>query len=249
MTTRTLRVMTFNIRHAQGMDGEVSLQKIAFEIQRSGADLIGLQEVDRFLPRSNLKDQPAELARLLEMDFCYCASEDSNHNSNTSAYIRDHDARTGLSGQYGNAILSRFPITAHHFRYLPGNKERRSLLRAEIEVQGRRITFFNTHLGLDQEEQTAQMTAIMEAIKNNSGASILVGDFNMAANNPLLAKLSSAIHQVPLDDTVTTFAGKKGVIKQIDHIFTNLSLAEESAWTQPTLASDHHPVLAQLKFE
>jgi endonuclease/exonuclease/phosphatase family metal-dependent hydrolase len=249
MENNKLRVMTFNIRHAQGMDGEVSLQNIAFEIQRSGADLIGLQEVDRFLPRSNLKDQPAELARLLEMNFCYSASEDRNHNSNASAYIREQDAKTGLNGQYGNAILSRFPITAHQFQYLPGDNERRSLLHAEIEIQGRRVTFFNTHLGMDKEEQRVQVAAILEAIEKSSGALVLLGDFNMEPDNPLIAALSSAIRKVHLGGSVTTFAGKKDVVKEIDHLFTNLALEKDSAWTQPTLASDHHPVLAQLKFE
>jgi len=244
----SLRVMSFNIRNARSMDGEVNLQNIASEIQRSGADIIGLQEIDRFLLRSNTSDQPAELAKLLQMHVCYSPSEDRNHTSNTSAYIRESDAKTGMNGQYGIAILSRFPIIAHQFQYLPGDKERRSLLRAEIEVDGERLTFFNTHLGLTEEEKNLQVDALVKTIKSTSGAIVLLGDFNIKQENPLLAKLSALLPKVLLAENVTTFAGKKGVIVQIDHLFTNLALQKNAAWTQPTEASDHHPVLAQLKF-
>jgi len=248
MNNQTLRVMTFNIRHGRGMDDNVSLAKIADEIERSGADIVGLQEVDRFLPRSELKDQPAELARLLNWNACYSPSEDRHNTSSTSAYIRDKDEETGLEGQYGNAILSRFPIVAHQFHYLPGDRERRSWLHAEIEINGRSLNFFCTHLGLDEAEKMAQVDALVNALKSTFGAIVLLGDFNMKPENPTLTRLATEIPKVPLLGNVTTFAGKTGKIVEIDHIFTDLPLAKEAAWTQVTDASDHHPLLAQIEF-
>mgnify|MGYP001113886962 CR=1 FL=1 len=230
------------------MDDHVSLQNIASEMERSGADIIGLQEVDRFLPRSDLKDQPAELARLLKMHVCYSPSEDRHNTSTTSAYIRDKDEKSGLNGQYGNAILSRFPITSHQFRYLPSDRERRSLLQTEIEINGHNVNFFCTHLGLDKAEQSVQIETLIDVIKSTSGAMVLLGDFNMMPGNPLLTTLSAAIHKVPLQNNATTYAGNKDEIIEIDHIFTNLTLDKELAWTQVTDASDHHPLLAQLRF-
>lgn len=238
--------MSFNIRHGCGMDDCVSLQNIATEIERSGADIIGIQEVDRFLPRSDLQDQAAELARLLNMHVCYSPSEDRHNTSKTSAYIRDKDEQTRLDGQYGNAILSHFPITAHQFHYLPGERERRSLLQTEIEINGSKLNFFCTHLGLDETEQTTQVDALIDVLKSTYGSIVLVGDFNMTPENPLLTKLSAAISKVTLPANVTTFAGRKGDIIEIDHIFTNLPLDKSGAWTQVTDASDHHPLLAQI---
>lgn len=248
MSNSILRVMSFNIRHGQGMNDMVSLKNIATEIERSGAVIIGIQEVDRFLPRSDLQDQPAELARLLKMHVCYSPSEDRHNSSKTSAYIRDKDEQSGLDGQYGNAVLSRFPIISHQFHYLPSDHERRSLLWAEIEINGSKLNFFCTHLGLDKADQTVQMDVLLDVIKSTSGAMVLLGDFNMTPENPLLTKLSSAIHKVPLGDNVTTYAGRKGEIIEIDHLFTNLPLDKEAAWTQVTDASDHHPLLAQIQF-
>ena len=239
--------MSFNIRHAQGMDDQVSLQNIAAEIERSGADIVGIQEVDRFLPRSGLADQPAELARLLNMNVCYSPSEDRYGTSKTSAYIRDKDEQTGLDGQYGNAILSRFPIIAHQFRYLPGDRERRSLLQAEIEINGSTLNFLCAHLGLNETEQMAQVDVLFDVIKSTFGEMVLLGDFNMTPENPLIAKLTSIIPKVPLRDNVTTFAGNEGEIMEIDHIFSNLPRDKDAAWTQVTNASDHHPIQAQLK--
>ena len=62
----TVTVMSFNIHHGQGTDGVVDLKRTARVIRASGADIAGLQEVDRnFAERSNWTDQAAELARLL----------------------------------------------------------------------------------------------------------------------------------------------------------------------------------------
>jgi len=246
MKIETLRVMTFNIRHARGMDEQVNLQKIAAEIKQSGADIIALQEVDRFLSRSHLQDQPAELARLLNMNVCFSASEDCRNSSAVSAYIRENNARSGMDGAYGNAILSRFSIVAHRCYFLPGKRERRSLLQAEIAVNDDKIHFFSTHLSLDEVEQIAQMNILRDVLGSTPGAVALGGDFNMESANPLIAKLASVIHKVPLRDHATTFAGDENRIVEIDHLFTNLA-AESGAWTQPTRASDHHPVLAQLQ--
>lgn len=246
--------MTFNIRHARGMDNEVNLRRIAEEIERSGADVIGLQEVDRFLPRSGAVDQPAQLARWLGMEFCYSASEDRHNTTNLAAYIRGYDAETGRDGQYGNALLSRFPITRHQRHYLASDRERRSLLQAEIAVDGHSVTVCTTHLGLDQEERTKQVETITQALEDETGPVVLMGDFNMRPDNPLLRSLSPELHKVPLREAVTTFIGpqsekaENGIV-EIDHIFISGAAHSNSAWTQPTTASDHHPVLARVRLE
>ncbi|MDN5727756.1 MAG: metal-dependent hydrolase, partial [Propionibacteriales bacterium] len=42
---RELRVMSYNMHHAAGTDGVLSLERIAGEITTAGAEVIGLQEV------------------------------------------------------------------------------------------------------------------------------------------------------------------------------------------------------------
>jgi len=237
--------MTFNIRHGQGMDDRVDLGRIAAEIKRSGADIIALQEVDRSLSRSGVIDQTAQLAQQLGMEYCYSASEDAANNTRLAQLIHDNNAATGKNGGYGNALLSRFPITDQQSHYLASDRERRSVLQTKINAGVRDINVFATHLGLDLEEQMAQMRTIVELLKHTSGDVILMGDFNVRPDSPVLAQLPSRLSKVLLSGNITTFAGRKDDVVEIDHIFTNLTPLK-SAWTQPTTASDHHPVLAQL---
>ncbi len=95
-----LTVMNYNIHHGQGTDRVVSLERISEAIESAGADLIGLNEVDRhFSRRSGFRDQIAILAESLGMHYVF------------SPAISFMPRRSGAPMcQYGNALLSRFPL-------------------------------------------------------------------------------------------------------------------------------------------
>src|SRR5688500_2206377 len=61
---KTLRVLSYNIHHAEGTDGKLDVARIAGVIKAAGPDLVAVQEVDRNTTRTNKVDQAAELARL-----------------------------------------------------------------------------------------------------------------------------------------------------------------------------------------
>src|SRR3989440_7000576 len=87
---RMLRVMTYNIQHGAGTDQKLNLPRIAEVINREHPDLVGLQEVDRFVERTGRVDEIAELARETRMEYAF-------------AYNLHYQG-----GQYGVALLSRF---------------------------------------------------------------------------------------------------------------------------------------------
>src|SRR2546423_9106453 len=63
-----LRVMTFNMHTGIGEDGRLDLDRTAAVIRDSGADVVGLQEVDQhWAARSEFRDEAAELAARLSM--------------------------------------------------------------------------------------------------------------------------------------------------------------------------------------
>src|SRR5262245_61011943 len=68
---KTLRVMTYNIHVGVGMDKKLDLQRIADVITKEKPDLVGLQEVDRGVKRTEGKDEIAELAKMTHMDFAF----------------------------------------------------------------------------------------------------------------------------------------------------------------------------------
>lgn len=90
--SETIRLLTYNIRHARGMDGEVNVRRIAAVIREIAPDVVALQEVERGVPRTERRDLTRELAVLTGM----------------AGYFERNHAVGG--GDYGNAILSRFPI-------------------------------------------------------------------------------------------------------------------------------------------
>ena len=87
-----LRIVSYNIRHGEGMDGKIDLKRIADVIAREKPDLVALQEVDRNCQRSGNRDSVKELGVLLNMDYRFGKAIDFQ------------------DGEYGNAVLSRLPI-------------------------------------------------------------------------------------------------------------------------------------------
>src|SRR5262245_20137112 len=73
---KTLRVMTYNIHVGVGIDKKLDLQRIADVINREQPDLVGLQEVDRGVKRTEGKDEIAELATMTQMHFAFAPNLD-----------------------------------------------------------------------------------------------------------------------------------------------------------------------------
>lgn len=108
-----IRLLTYNIQYSRGKDGEFDLVRIADAVR--DADVIGLQEVTRFLGSNPDQDQPAELAELLtEFYWVYGAPADAD------ASVRNDDGSiTNRRAQFGNMVLSRWPITSSRVALFP----------------------------------------------------------------------------------------------------------------------------------
>jgi endonuclease/exonuclease/phosphatase family metal-dependent hydrolase len=227
-----LKVMTFNIHHGKGTDGKTSLKRIIAEISKSEAQIVALQEVDRFQSRSYFRDQIAIIAKRLGMFFIYAPS-----------------INLGFC-QYGNAILSKWPIESKAVCYMNGGMERRSILIAHIRVKestsksqkGKKLTVVNTHIGVRAQEQEWQMPILCHEIAKLSKPAIVLGDFNMEPANPNLKLMNALWQKIALNKSQATMQNGK----QIDHVFTNCGSINAKAWVQETIASDHHAVVADL---
>ena len=172
----SVRVLTFNIHHAEGDDGRVDLDRIVRVVQSATPDVVCLQEVDRNLPRTDKLDFPALLGEKLKMRAVFEPN-----------YLFD-------GGEYGNAVFTNLPITASKNYRLPGppGLEPRGCLEVSLDVQGKPLAILNTHLGLKAEERTQQVQAIMDFLP--VGHVLLAGDLNETPTGkpiaPLLTKLS-----------------------------------------------------------
>jgi endonuclease/exonuclease/phosphatase family metal-dependent hydrolase len=139
-----MRFVTYNIHFGVGRDGHHDLDRIAASID--GADVIALQEVERFWPRSGMVDQPSELGkRLPEYWWVYGPNIDLH---SPATFPGEGAARRR---QFGNMILARLPILASENHPLPRLSEgRQSMRRGALEavIGGESVPFrvISTHL-------------------------------------------------------------------------------------------------------
>jgi endonuclease/exonuclease/phosphatase family metal-dependent hydrolase len=231
-----LRVMTYNIHVGVGMDKKLDLQRIADVINGQHPDLVGLQEVDRGVKRTEGKDEIAELAKLTSMQFAY-------------AHNLDYQG-----GQYGVAILSRFPITAIDHRKYENRREaeRRGMIRTEVNVNGRIVNFVTTHLDYQYEDgRVFETEQLLKFLADVTGPLIISGDFNDeptgAAHQLMTPNFDDAWLKAKTKEAGLSYPADK-VAKRIDYVFTRRSdrIKIRKTWTVPTLASDHIPVVVDL---
>lgn len=231
-----LRVMTYNIHVGVGMDKKLDLQRIAEVINHERPDLVGLQEVDRGVKRTGGIDEIAELARLTGMQFAF-------------AHNLDYQG-----GQYGVAILSRFAIEKVDHRKYENRREaeRRGLLRIEVVIGGRTLSFATTHLDYQYEDgRVFETQQLLDFLEEQKQPLILVGDFNEEpqgeANKLIQTRFRDAWLQGKAKEGSLSYPADKP-LKRIDYIFYRPGdgIRARKVWTVNTQASDHLPIVADL---
>lgn len=235
-----VKVLTYNIHHGAGIDGVLSLERIAAVIENSGAEVVGLQEVDKhYGARSNWVDQPAWLAQRLGMHVAYAANLDLPP-------VNVGEPRR----QYGTAILSRYPIKTFRNTLLPkyAGQEQRGLAEATIWLRGKTLRFANTHLtNTNNAERLEQANRVKELLVPAQPI-VLVGDFNAAPSAPeittLTARWRDTWAEVGVGPGYTVPV--QGPSARIDYILHSSKVRAVSARVISSQASDHLPVLAEV---
>jgi endonuclease/exonuclease/phosphatase family metal-dependent hydrolase len=163
-----VRLVTFNTHHGVGVDGRHDLPRLATVLAAADADLICLQEVDRYYgDRSEDVDQALLLSRALDMQLAWGPA------------IDEPSRKRGLRRQYGNALLSRLPILVSDVHPLPGGGEPRSALRTMVELDGAALWVTTTHLSTRSPAERAEQIAAIAALHTEPmETGVLVGDFN-----------------------------------------------------------------------
>jgi len=164
----TLRVMTFNIHHCEGVDSVYSVERIAQFMADQMPDIILCQEVDRgFSERSDYEDQPFLLTEML------------GYKSFFGPNINDI---------YGNLILTRFPFLEVKNMPLPNpeNKEPRGIISAVVNIKGRSFSLLNTHLcAFSETNRNDQIQYLRKLLKELTRPVIFGADFNAKPSEQL----------------------------------------------------------------
>ncbi len=230
-----INVMTYNIHASRGMDKVFDAKRIATVINEQSPDLVALQEVDILTQRSGPTDILAVLMQETGM---------------SGIFMKTFNYQ---GGEFGNAVLTRYPIIDSKVYRLPSREEyepRLMMLVRCLSDRGDTIYFYNVHLDhhLKDSDRPQQADMIVESIDYNKNV-ILAGDFNCEPGSPSLSVIETTL--------MRSFAKEASYpsdipSRLIDHIFyshdnglrlCNVKVVDEK------LASDHRPVVATLRIK
>lgn len=239
--TSALTVVSYNIHLGRGLDGALDLDRVAAVIGAQNADLVALQEVGRhWSAASDFRDQPAELGRLLEMEFVYGANLD-----------RDPPEPGAPRRQYGTAILTRWPVLSSENILLPRastDNEQRGVLVLDIDFDGAPFRLHNTHLGVSAQDRRLQADALLAEADQAAVPHAIVGDLNGRPSAPELAPLFERFRDawtVAGEGDGFTFPASEPIAR-IDYILVSPELDVSTVRVPALAGSDHLPLVAEL---
>jgi endonuclease/exonuclease/phosphatase family metal-dependent hydrolase len=208
-----MKLVSYNVQYGTGKDGQVDIDRIVGEI--ADGDVIAMQEVDRFWTRSEMADQVQAFIQALP-DHCWVYGP----GVDLDASYRDADGILHRRRrQFGNLLLSRFPILASRNHLLPKMNFhaqlsiQRTMLDGTIAFPSGPVRIASVHLAHAAEPERLAQVAYLRALQRDAGrdggvltgahshwlerppipaepaSSILLGDFNMSPNESAYAAL------------------------------------------------------------
>ena len=189
---KSFRLVSYNICSSHFLHGHYTrenLEALAATLADPTFGVICLQEVDKVCTRSEGVDMTAELAALANYPYTYFIK------------IRDFQG-----GEYGTAILSRYPIIESETLNFPVRiaTQGTSCGYVVLDVNGEQVTVFNTHLSVESDEANTETMLCLGDIlckymKTGNGRILCCGDFNtnpdkIAKHLPMLKYANSGLH-------------------------------------------------------
>ncbi|WP_229215013.1 endonuclease/exonuclease/phosphatase family protein [Dyadobacter bucti] len=233
-----LKVMTYNIHHCNppSAGDKIDVEAIAKVINAEKPDFVALQEVDVNTERSGKgKNQAQQLAELTGMKFYFSKAIDHQ------------------GGDYGVAVLSRFPIVDSVRYDLPVHadkpEENRTIAAVTVVLPSKqKMIFASTHLGLKEPNRLLQAEKIIEHFGKTKLPMILAGDFNAVPESPVIAHFDKYFTRTCSDCKPTIPVENPD--KTIDFIMSNKGSKLRGSNTRvidEQYASDHLPVVAEFE--
>ncbi|MBI5441223.1 MAG: endonuclease/exonuclease/phosphatase family protein [Deltaproteobacteria bacterium] len=226
-----LTLLDYNIEGHAALFHPDHLEQVAAVIRRSGADLVGLEEVNRGRWTVRFGDQARDLARLTGLELGFGAS------------FRE------FGGEFGNAVLTRGRIIAARAYPLPSFGEPRSVLRCDVDLGGRTVTAFVAHLtswgGLARAERRRQVECLTGIIRSTPHPFVVLGDLNAVPEAAELAPL--------LGLKTLLFCGERSdetypsLKCRLDYILADARWKLLGSRVLREGPSDHWPILATLE--
>lgn len=227
----SLRMMTYNIHNAIGMDEKVDIARVAEVILRSAPDVVAVQEIDSVTERSGKVDVLGELGKKTGMHALFAPAIEFQ------------------GGKYGIGILSKQAPRSWKQIALPGREEARTLLLAEFDE----YYFACVHLSLTDEDRDASVGLIKEVLSQTDKPVFLAGDWNMEADSPEFEKMEKVFDV--LNDTAVYTCPAPLPEACIDYVAVAKQCIQNASVEvlkkeviAEKVASDHRPVVVEVSW-
>lgn len=227
----TLTVMTYNVKNC---DLGEQIDAVAADIMAENPDVVCVQEIDKGVNRSGDRDVLKELASAVGMNYHF------------------YPAIHYQGGTYGVGILSVYPLELCDMVPLEVREEDegRVLASAVINVGGRQIKIFNTHLSFEDAGQRQKQWAFLQTtLDSQQMPFILTGDFNVSSIDEF--SILTGVNSVNNAATpYETFIGGEVEVNGftcLDNIFVSNDMTLLSGKMAVTTVSDHRPLVAEIQ--
>lgn len=226
-----LKIASYNVRNAKGMDNVVDFDRVANVIMEMDADAVAIQELDSATQRSNGWVVLDELAKRTNMFASFNASIEYS------------------GGKYGNGMLTKEEPLRVSAIALPGREEERSLLVVEMSD----YVICCTHFSLNEEDRQASIKLIEQHTKEYISKPVfLAGDFNALPNSNEIRELSD--NWILLSDSTQATFPSDGPTEVIDYIFMKSNdglnqIVKNAQVVNEPMASDHRPLWVKVKID
>ncbi|MEM5296183.1 endonuclease/exonuclease/phosphatase family protein [Burkholderia sp. JPY481] len=225
---RELRIGTYNLHGAVGIDGKFAPERIGEVLAEIDADILALQEVP--LGGASSPDVLAVLQRMTSLEA-------------VSGPTLDTPAR-----RFGNAVLTRYPVRAVRTLDLSfRSREPRGALDADIDCNGDLWRVVATHLGLASSERRAQVEQVLQSFDTPALPVILLGDLNeWFVYGRTLRRLVTHFHRATALRTFPTRFPLFALDRIWVHPGERLLRVVVHRTPLSRIASDHYPLIAHI---
>lgn len=224
----TLKLMTYNIRNATGMDNVCNFQRIANVINNASPDVVAIQEVDSMTNRSGQKYVLGEIAERTQMHDYFAPAIDFDE------------------GKYGIGLLSKQVPLRLQILPLPGREEARALILAEFED----YIYCCTHMSLTGEDRMKSLELLKTFIASSRKPLFLAGDMNDEPESDFIKELQKdfQILSNPKQHTYPAPEPKETIdyIAALKQNTGGFAVISTKVINEP-MASDHRPILVELR--
>ncbi|MFG6410978.1 MULTISPECIES: endonuclease/exonuclease/phosphatase family protein [Bacteroidaceae] len=224
----TLKLMTYNIKNANGMDDVCNFQRIANVINNASPDVVAIQEVDSMTKRSGQKYVLGEIAGRTQMHAYFAPAIDFD------------------GGKYGIGLLTRQVPVRLQTIPLPGREEERALVLAEFED----YIYCCTHMSLTEEDRMESLKIVKSFTTPYKKPLFLAGDMNAEPESDFIKELQKDFQLLsnPKQHTYPAPEPKETIdyIAALKSNANGFALISARVLNEP-VASDHRPILVELR--